>query len=282
MELHVMEGVTPLPTDPRHGGCDPSPPLPTDPRTHPGQVDEGGPDGGHCGTADECLSADVEVAVLNLVGTEEMGGVRVRVPSSVRGGGGRYEGKVVPGMHGRYLLITFQQTYLPILLYMHACMHAASPACSPLTKRQYVRRPLHAAHPHLPMRSTSPASSPVPPAHACMVGQPPMLPHAWAHASPRPSPHTYLHTGQLDLVFGNQAAQSTDVVVLLSSRGAQVGDTFVQGLQGLPGKRLGAGRLRHLTLLRGPPYASFGRVSISRRPPQLDDSDIDTLPDMLR
>ena len=35
---------------------------------HPGQVDEGGPDGGHCGAANECLSGDVEVAVLNLKG----------------------------------------------------------------------------------------------------------------------------------------------------------------------------------------------------------------------
>ena len=54
MEVNLMEGVTPLPLSPL---------------THPGQVDEGGPDGGHSGTADECLSADVEVTVLNLEGT---------------------------------------------------------------------------------------------------------------------------------------------------------------------------------------------------------------------
>ena len=70
--------------------------------------------------------------------------------------------------------------------------------------------------------------------------------HGPMHAPPHT--HNYLHTGQLDLVLGNQAAQPANVVILLSARGAQVGDALVQGFEGLSGKRLGAGWLRHLSL----------------------------------
>ena len=141
--------------------------------------------------------------------------------------------------------------HLPVGLSLRACMGGASPASSrPCMQGGAFASP---SCPCMHGRESAHATSCMDP---CMPPAPPHTP-AWAHAGP-PPPH--LHTWQLDLVFGYQAAQSTNVVVLLSARGAQVGDALVQRFEGLPGKRLSAGWLRHLALLRTTPCQPSIRI----------------------